>query len=437
MFSITKNRQDAATLRRMIERAYGPEQVPVGDDFAHEFTHGWFNAAYWIDLRDGTAVALKIAPPAGVAVLTREQNMMRAELEAMRLAHEHTSVPVPRIDYADLTHELIDADYFFMEFIDADNFGIAADAGELSPDEIVAGYRHLGELNRELNSVVGPHCRRHRSGLGSGRDPRDRRRTRRRARRGHGAAADRGRPVGHELDDPRRQDRLDPRPRARHLRRPAHGGGVDRPRHAGLVAGRAVRRRLRRRGTHREPGHPSPVALLCTGLGFAFLDPLLILACSILSTGFSAIVRAEGRLAYSMLLWVVPVIVQIVLDPLFIFGLGMGTAGAALGTVGGQGVSAALAAYAVVSRVSTFVMTPQIGLTQAIQPIVGYNAGAGADDRVSRTLRLGLGASLGYGVAVTAGILIFAEPLVGAAALLLAARHRARTPASAPGAAPR
>ncbi len=45
MFSITKNRQDAATLRRMIERAYGPEQVPVGDDFAHEFTHGWFNAA--------------------------------------------------------------------------------------------------------------------------------------------------------------------------------------------------------------------------------------------------------------------------------------------------------------------------------------------------------------------------------------------------------
>ena len=95
MFSITKNRQDAATLRRMIERAYGPEQVPVGDDFAHEFTHGWFNAAYRIDLRDGTAVALKIAPPAGVAVLTREQNMMRAELEAMRLAHEHTSVPVP------------------------------------------------------------------------------------------------------------------------------------------------------------------------------------------------------------------------------------------------------------------------------------------------------------------------------------------------------
>ena len=129
-----------------------------------------------------------------------------------------------------------------------------------------------------------------------------------------------------------------------------------------------------------------------------------------------------------MLLWVVPVIVQIVLDPLFIFGLGMGTAGAALGTVGGQGVSAALAAYAVVSRVSTFVMTPQIGLTQAIQPIVGYNAGAGADDRVSRTLRLGLGASLGYGVAVTAGILIFAEPLVGAAALLLAARHHQWTP---------
>ena len=172
-------------------------------------------------------------------------------------------------------------------------------------------------------------------------------------------------------------------------------------------------------------------------LGHAREYGAIILAGSILSTGFSAIVRAEGRLAYSMLLWVVPVIVQIVLDPLFIFGLGMGTAGAALGTVGGQGVSAALAAYAVVSRVSTFVMTPQIGLTQAIQPIVGYNAGAGADDRVSRTLRLGLGASLGYGVAVTAGILIFAEPLPRGGGAAAGGAPPGPDPASASGAAPR
>ena len=55
-------------------------------------------------------------------------------------------------------------------------------------------------------------------------------------------------------------------------------------------------------------------------LGHAREYGAIILAGSILSTGFSAIVRAEGRLAYSMLLWVVPVIVQIVLVISFFIG---------------------------------------------------------------------------------------------------------------------
>lgn len=157
MHSITKNSQDDAQLRRMIERAFGADQVPQDDGFAHEFTHGWFNAAYRIDLRDGTPVALKIAPPAGVAVLTREHEMMRAELEAMRLVIEQTDVPVPAVLYADLSHEILDADYFFMDFIDADNFGIAAAEGRLTRAEIEAGFRDLGRLNREINQIVGPH----------------------------------------------------------------------------------------------------------------------------------------------------------------------------------------------------------------------------------------------------------------------------------------
>lgn len=155
--SITKNRQPLQTLRAMIERSYGTAQVPEGDDFAEEITHGWFNVAYRIRLRDGQQAVLKIAPPADVAVLTREHEMMRNELAAMSLVRDHTQVPIPRVDHADLSRELVDADYFFMEYVDADNFGIAASQGKLPDEVVVAGGRELGALNRELNTMVGPH----------------------------------------------------------------------------------------------------------------------------------------------------------------------------------------------------------------------------------------------------------------------------------------
>ncbi len=157
MESTTKNRQPVSVLRTLVERAYGAEQVPEGDDFAHEITEGWFNVAYRIVLRDGQQVVLKIAPPAEIPVLTREVGMMRFELEAMRLVSTQTSVPVPRVDYVDLSHEAVDADLFFMEYVVADNFGLSADAGRLSPEVVAAGNRELGALNREINTVVGPH----------------------------------------------------------------------------------------------------------------------------------------------------------------------------------------------------------------------------------------------------------------------------------------
>src|ERR1043165_8753179 len=124
MESITKNRQSPDTLRAMIAKAYGPEQVPAGDDFAEELGHGWFNVAYKLRLRDASSVVLKIAPPPRVEVMTYERGAMATELAALRLIREHTKVPVPTVDFADQSHELCDADYFFMTYIDADNLGV-------------------------------------------------------------------------------------------------------------------------------------------------------------------------------------------------------------------------------------------------------------------------------------------------------------------------
>ncbi|MEV4116038.1 aminoglycoside phosphotransferase family protein [Nonomuraea sp. NPDC049695] len=154
MESITKNRQSPRTLRAMVARAYGPDQVPVGaEEWVSELGHGWFNVAYRIQLRDGSQVVLKIAPSPGVEVMTYERGAMATELAALRLVREHTSVPVPVVDFSDTSHELCDADYFFMPYIDADNLGIVRDS--LPAAERDACNEALGAANRELNAIRG------------------------------------------------------------------------------------------------------------------------------------------------------------------------------------------------------------------------------------------------------------------------------------------
>jgi len=208
-------------------------------------------------------------------------------------------------------------------------------------------------------------------------------------------------------------------------------------------------------------------------------DYTLVLLCgALVSTGFSSLIRAEGRLRYATMMWLAPVLVQITLDPLLIFGLDMGVRGAALGTVGGQAVSAAmslwfffvqrerryritvhdlrphgataraligigapsflagfgatllavlvnnvlaaatvagataLAAYAICARIQTFVTMPQIGISQGLQPIVGYNAGRGIGDRADRASTLALRATIGYGMLAALAVILTAGPVV-------------------------
>ncbi|MEV5611147.1 aminoglycoside phosphotransferase family protein [Streptomyces sp. NPDC052225] len=154
MESITKNRQSPDVLRAVIARAYGPGQVPTGDAWATELGHGLFNVAYRIRLRDGAEVVLKIAPPPHVEVMTYERGAMAIELATLELLATRTSVPVPEVHFADRSHELIDADYFFMPYVDADNLALVKDG--LTPAERDAYNEQLGAANREINSLAGP-----------------------------------------------------------------------------------------------------------------------------------------------------------------------------------------------------------------------------------------------------------------------------------------
>lgn len=94
------------------------------------------------------------------------------------------------------------------------------------------------------------------------------------------------------------------------------------------------------------------VSIIITILGLIFINPLLrlfgatddimpfakeyftiILLGNVFSTGFSSIIRAEGKMVYSLLIWLIPTAVNVSLDAVFIYGLHMGVKGAALATV--------------------------------------------------------------------------------------------------------
>jgi putative MATE family efflux protein len=198
---------------------------------------------------------------------------------------------------------------------------------------------------------------------------------------------------------------------------------------------------------------------------------------AITSTGFSAIIRADGNIRYSTAIWIIPVSANLVLCWLFIMVLRTGVAGAALATVTGQAISAgmsiyffffrkdrsyhikvpyfkpdwrligevlmigfpsliknlsaslvviitnnllkaiggdtALGVFAIVGRLYSGLSMPQTGIMQGMQPLVGYNFGQKKFERVRETIRLSLGGTVVYGLLICAMCLLIPATLIG------------------------
>lgn len=170
-----------------------------------------------------------------------------------------------------------------------------------------------------------------------------------------------------------------------------------------------------------------------------------------LTLGLNAFISAQGFSKISMLTVVIGAVTNIVLDPIFIFGLNMGVQGAAVATVMSQALSAiwafwflsgkntilklkrenlkinfhillpcialgvapfamqatesvlvlcfnssllkyggdlAVGAMTILSSVMQFAMLPLQGLTQGGQPIISYNYGANQGERVQKAFKL-------------------------------------------------
>jgi len=178
-----------------------------------------------------------------------------------------------------------------------------------------------------------------------------------------------------------------------------------------------------------------------------------------ITLGLNAFITAQGFTRVSMLTVLIGAVSNIILDPIFIFALGLGVRGAALATILSQAISAiwclrflsgektmlrlrpeyffvspkiilpcvalgtatfimvssesvitvcfnasllkyggdlAVGAMTICTTVVQFTIVPMQGIGQGAQPIAGYNFGAGNADRVRRTFRVQLLTNLVY-----------------------------------------
>jgi putative MATE family efflux protein len=86
---------------------------------------------------------------------------------------------------------------------------------------------------------------------------------------------------------------------------------------------------------------------------------------------------------------------------------------ASLRLFGAQHTDAEIAAYGVISRMMTFAYFPLLGMSLALQAMVGNNVGAGLWPRSNATLKLALVWSLAYAVFVETGLILFRNQLGG------------------------
>ena len=191
--------------------------------------------------------------------------------------------------------------------------------------------------------------------------------------------------------------------------------------------------------------------------------------CVLVVMGMNTFITTQGFAKISMMTTVIGAVINIVLDPIFIYGLGMGVRGAALATVLSQAVGAlwilrfltgnktllrlklpnmrlqlpvigpclalgistfvmlstesllsmsftsslaryggdlAVGAMTIITSVSQLVTMPLSGICQGAQPIVSFNYGAGNDDRVKKTFRLELIICAAYATAFWALLMI-------------------------------
>ncbi|MDF2537275.1 MAG: aminoglycoside phosphotransferase [Herbinix sp.] len=153
MESDTKNKQTKENIILMLEKALG-KKISFEEVSVKELTEGFCNAAYEVVSPEGEMI-LKIAPPGKAGLMTYEDNMMRAEVDSLRLVKANTSLPVPEVYYYDDSHNICTSDYFFMEKLPGESFSKLRFEGGMPEDEVNQILYQIGRCNVEMNRITG------------------------------------------------------------------------------------------------------------------------------------------------------------------------------------------------------------------------------------------------------------------------------------------
>jgi aminoglycoside phosphotransferase (APT) family kinase protein len=148
MDSLTKPKIDEGVLASICAKHFG--QRP---SLATELTDGWFNAAFMILLADGREFVLKVAPPPDVKVLRYEEDILRAEVEVMRLLKENSRLPIPEIVAHDASFQEVGSPYFLMPKLTGKPYNYVRElVDEVTAFEI---QRQIGSALRTMHGFVG------------------------------------------------------------------------------------------------------------------------------------------------------------------------------------------------------------------------------------------------------------------------------------------
>jgi putative MATE family efflux protein len=188
------------------------------------------------------------------------------------------------------------------------------------------------------------------------------------------------------------------------------------------------------------------------------------------------LVRSEGRAKTAMVIMLIGAGLNIILDPIFIFGLGLGVRGAALATITAQftsflfalwfyasgrsalpvrlahirlawdlipevtavglatfvrqfgqsffiiivnnalrafGDELAISAFGVINKLLIFALMPLVGVAQGFQPIAGYNYGARNMARVRSAVRIANGVAISLSLVYFSLVMLFPQVIFG------------------------
>ncbi len=109
---------------------------------------GEFNAVYSFDSQ-GQGYVLKIAPGAGMPVMTYERGMMRSEIFWYEQLQKHTDIPTPEIVHTDFSRSLISSDFFIMRRID----GRQMNEMDFSAEEREAATARLAQMAAQIHRI--------------------------------------------------------------------------------------------------------------------------------------------------------------------------------------------------------------------------------------------------------------------------------------------